>query len=193
MESFGEKENTWPKQQEVYGWLALDRRGFWSIKGKKILNPKLTKFISDNYRIDNLGRCFFQNGEQRVFVSTALAPYVVNVTDINPLGLETHNGIKINKINTMWFDKNMCLFLKWDNVIGSINDRDNPYIYETLTDSYNNKLSSKGQDGIVFDLNGQAKNQIFLTYNGCKIQIMNYQEAEHLIGFFQTNPKPVIK
>ena len=67
----------WPDVPDVYGWLSLDRRGNWLLKGQRIGNAALRDFISRNYTSDAQGRWFFQNGPQRVFVTLAYAPLVV--------------------------------------------------------------------------------------------------------------------
>ena len=68
----------WPNVPAVYGWLALDRRGNWRIKGERILNSALREFIARNYDADAQGRWYFQNGPQRVYVSLAYAPFVAH-------------------------------------------------------------------------------------------------------------------
>jgi Protein of unknown function (DUF2946) len=68
----------WPNVPAVYGWLSLDRRGNWRIKGEKIGNPALREFIGRNYDADEKGRWYFQNGPQRVYVSLAYTPLVVH-------------------------------------------------------------------------------------------------------------------
>ena len=66
----------WPDVPAVYGWLALDRRGDWRIKGQKIANAALREFIGRNYEPDARGCWYFQNGPQRVFVTLAYTPLV---------------------------------------------------------------------------------------------------------------------
>ena len=68
----------WPNVPAVYGWLSLDRRGNWLIKGEKISNTALREFIGRNYEADAQGRWHFQNGPQRVYVSLAYTPLVVH-------------------------------------------------------------------------------------------------------------------
>ena len=68
----------WPNVPAVYGWLALDRRGNWLIKGERIGNAALREFIGRNYERDGHGRWYFQNGPQRVYVSLAYTPLVVH-------------------------------------------------------------------------------------------------------------------
>jgi hypothetical protein len=68
----------WPNVPAVYGWLELDRRGNWLIKGERIGNAALREFIGRNYEADERGRWFFQNGPQRVYVKLAYTPLVVH-------------------------------------------------------------------------------------------------------------------
>ena len=68
----------WPNVPSVYGWLSLDRRGQWLIKGQRISNVALREFIARNYEPDAEGRWYFQNGPQRVYVSLAYTPLVVH-------------------------------------------------------------------------------------------------------------------
>lgn len=68
----------WPNVPAVYGWLELDRRGRWRIKGERIAHEGLRDFIARNYQADEHGRWFFQNGPQRVFVRLAYTPLVAH-------------------------------------------------------------------------------------------------------------------
>jgi hypothetical protein len=67
----------WPNVPAVYGWLSLDRRGNWRIKGERIGNVALREFIGRNYGADARGCWYFQNGPQRVYVALAYTPFVV--------------------------------------------------------------------------------------------------------------------
>ena len=68
----------WPDVPDVYGWLALDRRGNFLIRNEKIGNRALREFISRNYQADARGCWYFQNGPQRVFVALAYTPLVLH-------------------------------------------------------------------------------------------------------------------
>lgn len=68
----------WPNVPAVYGWLELDRRGNWRIKGERIGNQALREFIARNYAYDERGCWYFQNGPQRVYVRLAYTPFVVH-------------------------------------------------------------------------------------------------------------------
>jgi hypothetical protein len=68
----------WPHTPDVYGWLSLDRRGNWLLRGERIGNQALREFIGRNYLPDARGRWYFQNGPQRVFVKLAYTPLVLH-------------------------------------------------------------------------------------------------------------------
>ena len=92
----------WPNVPHVYGWLALDRRGVWRIKGDAVTNAVIAGFIGRNYAHDELGRWFFQNGPQRVFVELEYTPFVYrivwNADPHAPLRIETHTGSTVHEI-----------------------------------------------------------------------------------------------
>ncbi len=75
----------WPDVPDVFGWLALDRRGEWRLRSpasgafERIGNAALRGFIARNYAHDDRGRWFFQNGPQRVFVRLAYTPLVARL------------------------------------------------------------------------------------------------------------------
>ena len=79
----------WPNIPHCFGWLALDRRGQWRMRdefaqanqlaGSAIQHKTLNDLISRNYACDSLGRYFFQNGPQRVFITLDAAPWIVRI------------------------------------------------------------------------------------------------------------------
>jgi hypothetical protein len=80
----------WPNVPDCYGWLALDRRGQWRMRdefaqqnglpGQVIEHAALKEYISRNYACDQMGRYFFQNGPQRVFITLNATPWIVRIT-----------------------------------------------------------------------------------------------------------------
>jgi hypothetical protein len=79
----------WPNVPHCFGWLALDRRGQWRMRdeyaqanqlpGNAVQHPALNEFISRNYAHDGLGKYFFQNGPQRVFVTLDASPWIARM------------------------------------------------------------------------------------------------------------------
>lgn len=119
----------WPDVPRVYGWLGLDRRGKWLIKGDRIANPAVADFISRNYGHDEDGRWFFQNGPQRVFVALDYTPFVYFMTwdadgPAAPLRLATHTGKPVEVVNGAWLDEAGILLVATEHGVGMVDDHD---------------------------------------------------------------------
>src|SRR5262250_294648 len=110
----------WPNVPAVYGWLSLDRRGNWLIKGEKIANTALREFIARNYEPDERGRWYFQNGPQRVYVSLAYTPLVVRYEGER---LVDHCGRSFVPKRPLQDDEGSVLFAGADTV-ALLDDRD---------------------------------------------------------------------
>lgn len=126
----------WPDVPNVYGWLELDRRGQWLVKGRSgrfdvIRNAAFTTFIGRNYACDERGRWFFQNGPQRVFVALHVAPWVYRLEDRSE-GLVTHTGRPVNGLEGLYLDEHGSLFVKSESGVGLLLDRDLPAMLDRL-------------------------------------------------------------
>ena len=110
----------WPNVPAVYGWLELDRRGNWRIKGERIGNTALREFISRNYDRDEQGRWFFQNGPQRVYVKLAYTPLVMHYEGGAVLD---HCGRPVRVAQT-WLDDEGSVLIVGDRGVGVLDDRD---------------------------------------------------------------------
>ena len=116
----------WPNVPAVYGWLSLDRRGQWLIKGERISNPTVTAFIGRNYERDERGCWFFQNGPQRVFVQLDYAPLVLRVVGAGTAApaLEAHTGKRVSALESAWLDEDGSLVLATELGPGLVYDHD---------------------------------------------------------------------
>jgi len=110
----------WPNVPAVYGWLALDRRGNWLIKGERIGNPALREFIARNYEADSAGRWYFQNGPQRVYVTLAYTPLVVHHDGDE---LREHRGRPF-VARTIYLDDEGSVLIEGEGSIALLDDRD---------------------------------------------------------------------
>lgn len=129
----------WPNVPDCYGWLGLDMRGNWYLrddqaqaagtfasglpgsKGSLLQHDKLIDFISRNYSADGLGRWFFQNGPQRVFVELQMAPLVWRVQA--DFSVKDHIG-RDASVQTCWLDEQGHLFLQTDTGFGLVHTQD---------------------------------------------------------------------
>ncbi len=122
----------WPQVPAVYGWLALDRRGGWSIKGERIRNPAITEFISRNYARDDRGRWYFQNGPQRVFVQLAYTPLVYRTRESAGLAFLAHTGEHTEQVRQAWLDDRGGLLIETELGVGALHDQDLPEVLAHL-------------------------------------------------------------
>jgi hypothetical protein len=116
----------WPDVPAVYGWLGLDRRGQWLIRGERIANPIVSAFIGRNYGHDAGGCWFFQNGPQRVFVALDYTPFVYRIVGAEgaPLALGAHNGAAVTTMSGAWIDENGATLIDTEHGVGLIHDHD---------------------------------------------------------------------
>ena len=114
----------WPDVPAVYGWLSLDRRGNWSIKGERVRNPLIAEFIGRNYGHDERGRWFFQNGPQRVYVRLAYTPMVYRTRGGDGFALLTHTGAPADRVRRAWLDGEGQLLIETEHGVGVLHDQD---------------------------------------------------------------------
>ena len=114
----------WPNVPAAYGWLSLDRRGQWRLKGDVIRNPAIIAFIGRNYEHDDGGCWFFQNGPQRVYVELDQAPLVFRWTADDPPSLVDHIGRSPVSVDAAFLDDAGNVFLRTERGPGIIDDRD---------------------------------------------------------------------
>jgi len=133
----------WPRVPAAHGWLSLDRRGRWLIKGEPITHPLLIQFIARNYACDDAGRWYFQNGPQRVFVTLAYAPWVVR-SEFDSFA--THTGRSIDSLEGVWIDEEGVIVLSTNLGPATLDDRDNDLVCSSLVQAEGLPL---GEDALI--------------------------------------------
>ena len=141
----------WPNVPAVYGWLELDRRGDWRLKGEPITNPTVAAFIGRNYERDTNGRWFFQNGPQRVYVTLDYTPVVYRVTSGSnaPIALESHTGKPVTAVSGAFVDEAGALLVAAEHGIGVVHDRDLASLIAALVDANGNPLPEEALEEIM--------------------------------------------
>ena len=141
----------WPNVPAVYGWLSLDRRGNWLIKGERISNSLVTEFIGRNYARDERGCWYFQNGPQRVFLDLDYAPLVYRIGSPQgaPLAIESHSGKQVVKLAGAWLDECGTMLLETEHGIGTVHDRDLDLVLPHLADRTGNPLTEDQLDELM--------------------------------------------
>jgi Protein of unknown function (DUF2946) len=177
----------WPNVPAVYGWLSLDRRGQWLIKGERISNPLVTEFIGRNYARDERGCWYFQNGPQRVFVDLDYAPLVYRVTgaDRASLSLETHSGKPVASLSGAWLDEQGSLLLASEHDVGNLHDRDLERLLPALIDVNGKPLPEAALDGMMELVQQGKPAPIWLKYRESilRIEPVSSSAIPRLFGF----------
>ena len=163
----------WPNVPAVYGWLALDRRGDWRIKGDRVANSLVTEFIGRNYSRDLRGCWFFQNGPQRVFVDLGYTPYVYRIAspDGAPLAIEAHNGSRVAAVGGAWIDETGALLLQTELGIGTIHDRDLERLLPHLVGADGEPLEDDALDELMEALQQGTPAPLWIRYHDARIKV----------------------
>ena len=109
----------WPNVPALFGWLRLDRRGRWLIRGEPITRPQIIDTINRNFEADARGRWFFQNGPQRGYVELEYAPLVLHGDGER---LTTHTGLIVERPAAVYLDEDGALLLQTEHGPGVLDD-----------------------------------------------------------------------
>ena len=192
----------WPNVPVVYGWLALDRRGRWSIKSaspggadaaaarfEPVTNPKLIEFIGRNYAHDDAGRWYFQNGPQRVYVNLAYTPLVYRIAGAQPLSFETHTGAPCAALQSAWMDEAGDLLLVTEHGPGLLLDRDLPRGLEALAYADGHALEEEQLLALIAEGDDAAGVYFSTGAASLPLALIRSDEAPQRLGYVRA-PQP---
>jgi hypothetical protein len=172
----------WPNVPAVYGWLSLDRRGHWLIKGERIANPIVADFIGRNYEHDERGRWFFQNGPQRVFISLDYTPFVYRLLgDANPGApqrIETHTGRAVTQVSSAWIDDAGVVLIESEHGAGLVDDRDLQRMLACFTDGRGAVPSEEAVAAAIEQLQSGATVDLAIAYGGNAVPVAPIKAAD---------------
>ena len=121
--SSGKKiSESWPKVPDLYGWLYLNRRGTWFIKGEQVKHLGMIRFLKDNYRENKNGEWYIQNGPQKAFVTLEYTPFLLRLALDGTF--TTHTDRKIDKLTGIILDDEGNILLGSPVGTGLLDDRD---------------------------------------------------------------------
>ncbi len=185
----------WPNVPAVYGWLALDHRGQWSIKSasaagfERVANTKLIEFIGRNYAHDDAGRWYFQNGPQRVYVALAYTPLVYRIAHAHPLAFATHTGAACAELRAVYMDEAGNLLLVTEHGPGLLLDRDLPRALEALSYADGHVLDEERLLALIEE--GAEASEVYFNTGAASLPLvrMRAQEAPQRFGYV-LEPQP---
>ena len=192
----------WRNVPVVYGWLALDRRGRWSIKSasdsgtggadagfEPVGNRKLIEFIGRNYTHDDAGRWYFQNGPQRVYVDLAYTPLVYRIARTHPLAFETHTGAPCVDLQSAWMDEDGNLLLVTEHGPGLLLDRDLPRGLEALSYADGHALDEERLLALIEQGDDPAEVYFNTGAASLPLTLIKSDEAPRRLGYVR-EPRP---
>jgi len=139
----------WPNVPDCYGWLGLDARGNWYMrddraqaagsfasgtaasKGSLLKHDKLIEFIQRNYESDAMGRWFFQNGPQRVYVELEATPLIWRVDAAPAFAVTAHTG-RPARVQRCLLDEPGRVYLETDLGFGLVHTLDMAHAAEAV-------------------------------------------------------------
>lgn len=192
----------WPNVPAVYGWLALDRRGQWTIRKasatgtadtdarfEPVANPKLVEFIGRNYGHDRQGRWYFQNGPQRVYVDLTYTPLIYRIARTNPLSFETHAGAACVELQAAYMDEAGNLLLVTEHGPGLLLDRDLPRALEALCYADGHALEEERLLALIEQGNDVAGVYFNTGTESVPLESMRSENAPRRFGYVRV-PRP---
>jgi hypothetical protein len=172
----------WPNVPACYGWLSLDRRGQWRMRGEPVTHAGLTNFLNRQYGHDEHGNYFIQNGPQRVFVELDYTPWVLRLSSESTL--LTHTGDAVEDIRGAAFDEEGNLLLECMAGIALLCDRDLPALLACLRQP-GGEAASDADLLAVLDQAPGTSSTLWLEWDGKHIPVglLRRQDVAQRYGF----------
>ena len=172
----------WPNVPDIYGWLSLDRRGRWLLRGEPISNPNLIDFINRNYlRLDD-GSYVFQNGPQRVHVDLHATPWVAlaQLQD-GQLTLHNHCGQSITELDQIAISPQGDVLFILRQQPALLRDQDLSEILHNLRDEQGQNLQ---EQALTDWLSGDSDLPLTFQFNQQLIAVQRAPNPEHWPEYF---------
>lgn len=179
----------WPNVPAVFDWLSLDLRGNWLLKGERIGNPLLNDFIGRNYTHDDVGRWFFQNGPQRVFVRLSHSPWVLRLGEDGQL--VTHTNLPVENAHAAWLDETGTLVLETEHGPALLDDRDADAFSARLVDASGRTPDEDGLLQMIEDIAAGRDAPLVLPWGAASVRVrpISSREVPMRLGYVR-DPRP---
>lgn len=177
----------WPNVPALYGWLSLDRRGRWRIRGEIISRPQIIDTINRNYAADARGQWFFQNGPQRGYMALEYTPMVLHVDAGGRLF--THTGLDVEAPRAVYLDDEGAVLV--DSAVGAgvLGDDSLNWVLARMTGERGDLPDAELEQGIIEALArpSGASTGLYLSLAGRRLplQRLDRAAAPAALGFVQ--------
>ena len=190
MDSWVEKAMArWPNVPALFGWLGLDRRGRWLIKGEPITHPRIVETINRNYGVDQHGRWYFQNGPQRGYIALSYAPFVLRREDEHTFA--THTGLRVESVSRAFVDEEGTLALLTEHGLGEVQGSDLEWLLGRLT-LHGAALSENDIEALLAIPSGE-RSEAHLELQSARLPLerLDAADAPTVLGFCR-EPQPLV-
>jgi len=178
----------WPNVPALFGWLGLDRRGRWLIKGEAISHPRIVAAIAANYAADAHGRWYFQNGPQRGYIELEYTPLVLRTTATGD-GLVTHTGLSVERAKCAYLDEEGSVLLDTEHGAGEIAHNDLDWVLQRLC--VENRLLREDELVDALVLPTGTETELSLDVGGKRLPVIRLDAAEAPVRLgFVRSPQP---
>lgn len=178
----------WPNVPALFGWLSLDRRGRWLIRGEVITRPQIIETIDRNYAADDYGRWYFQNGPQRGYMALNYAPWILRSTN-DVQALETHTGLAVQCIEGVYLDEHGNLLLRTEHGPALLADTELDWALQRLRIGQGAVDETSLQAAL--ELPSGSMTRLSLAHQGRSLPVCRLDEAQVPIHFaFEREPRP---
>ena len=177
----------WPNVPALFGWLSLDRRGRWRIKGEPISRPQIIDTLNRNYEADAHGRWFFQNGPQRGYVQLETAPLVLHAEGD---ALRSHHGLAVTQPASAWIDEDGGLWLATEHGPAALSDQESEWLLRHLQSAQ--EPVDEAALATALALPAESTTALHLSVNGLSLAVQRLQRsrAPEQLGFV-ADPQPL--
>lgn len=166
----------WPNVPDCHGWLSLDARGRWRLKGERVEHGGLLAFLNANYACDDQGNWLVHNGPQRVYVELEAAPWILRLL---PDGtLQTQDGQRARADPPVLVDAAGRVSLGTDLGPASLDDRDLALFLAELADHHGRKPCEETLDALL-----EGRQVAPLRWRGLPVSFAPAHAVPGLLGF----------
>lgn len=179
----------WPNVPALFGWLGLDRRGRWLIRGEIISRPQIVETINRNYAADAHGRWYFQNGPQRGYIQLERAPLLLRASAQGDT-LTAHTENEVRDISAAWLDEEGGLLLLTDLGPGALADADLDWALQRLETEYGPVDEAQLAEALALPSGAETALRLRLGAAALPLRRLDQAEAPARLGFVR-DPQPL--
>ena len=177
----------WPAVPALYGWLSLDRRGRWRIRGQIITRPQIIDTIGANYAADARGCWFFQNGPQRGYMKLEWTPFVLR-RDAGD-ALFTHTGRPVEQLLSAHLDEEGSLLIRTEHGVGGIDPNDLDWLLAHLHADGGADVEASLYAALATPSGSPTRLCLSLGNQDVRVDRLDDDQAPGLLGFVR-DPQP---